>query len=190
LGWFELFNTNSRSGPIGFAQDSSEIEPTDSGLTTEVCEVTDLVDLAPWPEGTRLIIRRQPKHPGAQTTLLPDLDYRFWGHYTNCDGDPVELDRKMRAHAHVEDHIPAVKASVGDPCRFHDMRHTHAALLIAVNTHPKLLQSRLGHSSIKTTLDIYGHLYEPLDEFAADRLEELVLGAIAHETRTERASGL
>lgn len=86
--------------------------------------------------------------------------------------------------------IPAVKTSVGEPCRFHDMRHTHAALLIAVNTHPKLLQSRLGHSSIKTTLDIYGHLYEPLDEVAADRLEELVLGAIAHETRTERALGL
>jgi hypothetical protein len=42
----------------------------------------------------------------------------------------------------------------------------------------------------KTTLDIYGHLYEPLDEVAADRLEELVLGVIAHETRTKRASGL
>lgn len=86
--------------------------------------------------------------------------------------------------------LPAVDASVGRPCRFHDMRHTHAAFLISVNTHPKLLQSRLGHSSIKTTLDIYGHLYEPLDEVAADRLEELVVGAIAHETRTERASGL
>ena len=62
---------------------------------------------------------------------------------------------------------PAVKASVGDPCRFHDMRHTHAALLVAVNTHPKLLQSRLGHNSIKTTLDIHGHLDEPLDEVGA-----------------------
>lgn len=92
-------------------QDSSEVEPADSGLTTDVCEVTDLVDLSGWPEGTRLIIRRQPKHPGAQTTLLPDLDYRFWGHYTDLEGDPVELDRKMRAHAHVEDHIQLLKDS-------------------------------------------------------------------------------
>lgn len=92
-------------------QDSSEVDPTDSGLVTSVCEVTDLVDLAGWPEGTRLIIRRQPKHPGAQTTLLPDLDYRFWGHYTDQAGDPVELDRKMRAHAHVEDHIQRLKDS-------------------------------------------------------------------------------
>ena len=83
--------------------------------------------------------------------------------------------------------LPAVKASVGKPCRFHDMRHTHAALLIAANTHPKVLQARLGHSSIKTTLDIYGHLYEPLDEEAADRLEEMVVGAIAPGTRPERA---
>ena len=85
--------------------------------------------------------------------------------------------------------MPAVEASVGEPCRFHDLRHTHAALLIAVNTHPKLVQSRLGHSSIKTTLDVYGHLYEPLDEVAADRLEELVVAALANETLTERASG-
>ena len=65
--------------------------------------------------------------------------------------------------------------------RFHDLRHTHAALLIAANTHPKLLQSRLGHTSIKTTLDIYGYLYE----IAADRLEQLIADAIAHRTRTE-----
>jgi hypothetical protein len=92
-------------------QDGETVEATDSGLITAVCDVTDLVDLSGWPEGTRLIIRRQPKHPGAQTTLLPDLDYRFWGHYTDCDGDPVELDRQMRAHAHVEDHIQRLKDS-------------------------------------------------------------------------------
>lgn len=92
-------------------QDSSEVEPTNSGLVASVCEVTDLVDMTGWPKGTRLIIRRQPKHPGAQTTLLPDLDYRFWGHYTDCAGDPVELDRRMRAHAHVEDRIQLLKDS-------------------------------------------------------------------------------
>ncbi|NOY54416.1 MAG: tyrosine-type recombinase/integrase, partial [Actinobacteria bacterium] len=82
--------------------------------------------------------------------------------------------------------LPAVAASVGQPMRFHDLRHTHAVLLIAANTHPKLLQARLGHTSIKTTLDIYGHLYEPLDEVAADRLEQIIADAIAHRTRTER----
>jgi hypothetical protein len=82
---------------------------TSSGLVSSVCEVTDLVDLSSWPEGTRLIIRRQPLHPGARTSLLPDLEYRFWGHYSDQKGDPVELDRSMRAHAHVEDFIGRLK---------------------------------------------------------------------------------
>lgn len=97
-------------------QDGTEQQPTDGHRSSEVCEVTDLVDLESWPEGTRLIIRREPLHPGAQQTLLPDLEYRFWGHYTDQDGNPAELDRLMRAHAHVEDHIQRLKES--GLCRF------------------------------------------------------------------------
>jgi integrase len=67
---------------------------------------------------------------------------------------------------------PAVEASVGEPCTFHDLRHSHAAILIAQGEHPKVIQSRLGHASIKTTLDTYGHLFDGLDEAAADRLDE------------------
>lgn len=94
-------------------QDGSEQDPGDGHRASEVCEVTDLVDLSlsDWPDGTRLIVRREPLHPGAQQTLLPDLDYRFWGHYTDQQGDPAELDRLMRAHAHVEDHIQRLKDS-------------------------------------------------------------------------------
>ncbi len=84
---------------------------TTGGLVSSVCEVTDLVDLSSWPQGTRLIIRRQPLHPGAQTSLLPDLEYRFWGHYSDQEGNPGELDRSMRAHAHVEDFIGRLKDS-------------------------------------------------------------------------------
>jgi integrase len=49
--------------------------------------------------------------------------------------------------------------------------HTHAAILIAQGEHPKVIQHRLGHSSIKVTLDTYGHLFEGLDEAAAERLD-------------------
>lgn len=76
-----------------------------------VTEVTDLVDLSDWPEGTRLIVRREPLHPGAQQTLFPSLEFRYWGHYTDADGHPVELDVHMRAHAHVEDNIRRLKDS-------------------------------------------------------------------------------
>ena len=81
--------------------------------------------------------------------------------------------------------LPAVAASVGQPCTFHDLRHSHAALLIAQGEHPKVIQERLGHASIKTTLDIYGHLFEGLDEAAGDRLEVTYTSAGIRETRRE-----
>ena len=77
-------------------------EPRDGAA---VAELTEFCDLSAWPSGTRLIVRREPLHPGAQTTLFPSLDHRFWGFYTDQQGGPVELDRFMRAHAHVENGI-------------------------------------------------------------------------------------
>ena len=76
-----------------------------------VIELTSLVDLSIYPEGTRLIVRREPLHPGAQHSLFPALDFRYWGFYTDQDGDPVTLDCFMRAHAHVEEHISRLKDS-------------------------------------------------------------------------------
>jgi hypothetical protein len=88
-------------------------EPRDGA---QVAELTDLVDLDGWPERTRLIVRREPLHPGAQHTLFPSTEFRYWGHYTDQTGDPVTLDTTMRAHAHVEDHIRRLKDS--GLCRF------------------------------------------------------------------------
>ncbi len=78
---------------------------------SSVAELTSLIDDAKLPSGTRLIVRREPLHPGAQRSLLPSLDYRYWGFYTDQDGDPRDLDVTMRAHAHVEQHICRLKDS-------------------------------------------------------------------------------
>ncbi|MGH8900941.1 MAG: tyrosine-type recombinase/integrase [Egibacteraceae bacterium] len=48
--------------------------------------------------------------------------------------------------------------------RFHDPRHTRAALLIAQSAHAKEIHERLGHSTIRLTFDRYGHLLPSLDE--------------------------
>ncbi len=61
-------------------------------------------------------MRREPLHPGAQRSLFPSLEYRYWGFYTDQAGDPVDLDVTMRAHAHVENHIERLKES--GLCRF------------------------------------------------------------------------
>ncbi|MGH8945270.1 MAG: tyrosine-type recombinase/integrase [Acidimicrobiia bacterium] len=68
---------------------------------------------------------------------------------------------------------PAVRRSVGEPCRFRDLRHTHVALLIEAGEDPKVIQERLGHASIRVTCDTYGHLFPGRDERAAERLAAL-----------------
>ena len=117
------------------AYDSAAWQPAvrQDGETREgaaVVEVTDLVDLSDWPAGTRLIIRREPLHPGAQQSLFPSDCYRYWGHYTDSDGEPVELDRHMRAHAHVEDNIRRLKDSAASRFPFCDFDANSAWLAV------------------------------------------------------------
>jgi hypothetical protein len=71
----------------------------------------------------------------------------------------------------------AVEASVGSPCRLHDLRHGHASWLIAAGEHPKAIQARLGHGSIQVTIDRYGWLMDGLDQQTADRLDDLARSA-------------
>jgi integrase len=54
--------------------------------------------------------------------------------------------------------VPALEKAGLRRIRFHDLRHTYAALAIRQGAHPKFIQSQLGHASIQTTLDRYGHL--------------------------------
>ncbi len=67
---------------------------------------------------------------------------------------------------------PAVaKAGLSGSLRFHDLRHTCVALLIAQGAHPMAIKERLGHSSITVTIDTYGGLFPALDESLADGLD-------------------
>ena len=72
--------------------------------------------------------------------------------------------------------------------RFHDLRHTHAALLIAQGAHPKAIQYRLGHSSITVTLDRYGHLFPALDDALTDALDATYAGPTRSTTSRDHRS--
>jgi integrase len=68
--------------------------------------------------------------------------------------------------------VPAVEAAGLGPLRIHDLRHTGVALAIATGAHPKAIQERLGHASITTTLNVYGHLFASLEESLAVGLDD------------------
>jgi integrase len=60
------------------------------------------------------------------------------------------------------------------PISFHDLRHTHATLLLVSGMHPKIVSDRLGHSTIGITLDLYSHVTPAMQDQAANRIEELL----------------
>jgi hypothetical protein len=67
--------------------------------------------------------------------------------------------------------LPArARAGLSDRFRIHDLRHTAASLMIQAGYPPKMLQEIMGHASITTTLDLYGHLYPGEMDRYADRL--------------------
>jgi integrase len=89
--------------------------------------------------------------------------------FTAAEGGPVRHHNFMRRHFY-----PAVVAAdLPAGLRFHDLRHTCAAILIGQGWNPKQIQSRLGHASIRTTLDNYGHLFEGHDAELLKGLDEL-----------------
>ncbi|MBE0481465.1 MAG: site-specific integrase, partial [Dehalococcoidia bacterium] len=56
--------------------------------------------------------------------------------------------------------------------RLHDLRHSHATLLLQQGVHPKIVQERLGHATIAVTLDTYSHVLPGLQEAAAMAFEK------------------
>lgn len=55
--------------------------------------------------------------------------------------------------------------------RVHDLRHSHASMLINKKCSPRLIQKRLGHKNIATTLQVYAHLYPEGEELIVSQLQ-------------------
>jgi integrase len=86
--------------------------------------------------------------------------------FTDDDGKPI-----WRSGFYKRVWWPALKRAGVGSLRFHDLRHTSAALAIAAGAHPKTIQVRLGHHSAAFTLDVYGGLFDSLDEDLADKFD-------------------
>jgi hypothetical protein len=71
----------------------------------EVCEITEHLDLTSWPQGTRVIVRRERAHPGAQLSFTDHDGHRFQAILTDQTGPIAKLERDHRGPTRVEDHI-------------------------------------------------------------------------------------
>ncbi|MEN6314409.1 MAG: site-specific integrase [Clostridiaceae bacterium] len=85
-----------------------------------------------------------------------------------------ELGNLLQPRNFLRNFKGTLKASGIDPIRFHDMRHTFALLSLQQGVDIKTLQSDLGHESIETTLDRYGHVNEGMKRDAAKKRSEIL----------------
>ena len=86
--------------------------------------------------------------------------------FSQIDGKPLLPD--TISHAWVK----LVKRAGLKHFRLHDGRHTHASIMLKQGIHPKIVQERLGHATISTTLDLYSHVAPGLQEAAARHFDE------------------
>ncbi|HEV2530032.1 MAG TPA: tyrosine-type recombinase/integrase [Thermomicrobiales bacterium] len=74
------------------------------------------------------------------------------------------------------------------PLTFHQLRHTNATRSMTLGIHPKLVAEQLGHSSIKTTLNLYSHVDPNLQSRAANSLSDHQFGPADTTTSSSRPS--
>ena len=87
-----------------------------------------------------------------------------------CHYDRTPLDPSTVSHA-----FGGVLRQAGlPPMPLHGLRHSHATLLLQAGTHPRVVMERLGHSSIRVTLDTYSHVVGGLQELAAQKFDDFI----------------
>ncbi|MBN9374905.1 MAG: site-specific integrase [Cellulomonas sp.] len=115
----------------------------------------------------------------AQLRLMSYLDPRLVARdkpvFVGADGKMFVSDqvtkrfgaavRRYNEQASAPEQIPLI--------RLHDLRHTHATLLLEAGVHPKVVQERLGHSTIAITMDLYSHVLPTTQRAAADAFGRL-----------------
>ena len=120
---------------------------------------------------------QEPKTPKSKRSItIPSKVWNIVCAYIERLIDPKSQDRLffMINKYNLGRALKSIAAEAGvKPIRVHDLRHSHASLLINMDINILAISERLGHEDIQTTLNIYGHLYPSKAEQIADKLEKI-----------------
>lgn len=108
-----------------------------------VVELTGRLDLSAWPAGSRLIVRRERPHPGAQFTIFDEHGYRHTAFLTDQTGEIAELEMRHRQRARVEDCIRAAKDTGMRNLPHHRFAHNQTWLELSLIAQDLLCWTRL-----------------------------------------------
>lgn len=118
----------------------------------------------------------EPKTPKSNRKIsLPKFLLIDLKDYIDSMGVVAKTDRlfPVNKHFYENEKTRAIKASGMPHIRLHDLRHSHASLLIELGFSPVAVAERLGHEKVTTTLNIYGHLFPGKQAGMAEKLDEL-----------------
>jgi integrase len=92
--------------------------------------------------------------------------------FTTPSGRPIHVDKLAKKFKSILDEagLPAI--------RLYDLRHTGATLALAAGVPPKVVSEQLGHASAAFTLDVYSHVLPHMQEQAAMKVEEVLMGRV------------
>lgn len=142
------------------------VQRTDDGLIVREQTKTDnsrrTVSIS--PATVDLLNRHRSKQAEQLKILGKKSDFVF----TNTLGNILE-PRKVNQ---VFDRI--IRRAGLPKIRFHDLRHTHATLLLQQGVHPKIVSERLGHANISITMDIYSHVIPSMQRKAAKMFDQIL----------------
>jgi hypothetical protein len=143
-----------------------------------VTELTDDLDLAAWPEGSRLIVRRERPHPGAQFTIFDEHGYRHTCFLTDQEGDDIAvLELRHRGRARVEDSIRAGKDTGMRNLPHHAFEHNQTWLETSLIAQDLLCWTRL--------ICLDGELARAEPKRLRQRLLHIAAKLVQHARRTE-----
>lgn len=117
-----------------------------------------------------LTIKELKKHKNRQMKLITNIENANMGENFVCawdDGSP------FRPHYISDIFRDAVIKLKYPRIRFHDLRHTHATMLLSKEVNPKIVSERLGHSTISITLDTYSHVLPTMQKEAVKKLNDI-----------------
>ena len=107
-------------------------------------------------------------------TIFPNL-VRILQDYKNACYEPLNDSRlfPIAKSKVLRELRKKAKAQELPQIRLHDLRHSHASLLIELGFSPLAIADRLGHESVQTTLNVYSHLYPNKQDELAQKLQEI-----------------
>jgi Transposase DDE domain group 1 len=128
-----ILNIPENAWIAALATDGSERE------NGQIAEITTSLDLSGWPAGSRVIVRRERAHPGAQLSFTDHDGHRFQAVLTDQpDPDIQILERRQRERAHAETHIRNDKDTGLRNLPFRDFEHNRVWLKLVGIAHDLL----------------------------------------------------